>query len=183
MSQEYGQVFVAAVMGITPVRRASECSESVILEHSVSLSRIKWRSDETILGLGRNHFGRGLRAVFFVCLAVPDLTRSADIQLNGRVSLRRCAKAIALSHRKLFPSGPSMAKPSGDYTPLGGFVFLVRWLSNIADSSANTPAPARHRAQSRRAHDDQSWRLHVFRRPRGRPRVSCARYHQPWRRP
>src|ERR1700722_194584 len=28
MSQEYGQVFVAAVMGITPARRASECSEN-----------------------------------------------------------------------------------------------------------------------------------------------------------
>jgi hypothetical protein len=27
-------------------------------------------------------------------------------------------------HRKLFPSGPTVAKPSGDHIPLGGFVNL-----------------------------------------------------------
>ena len=54
---------------------------------------------------------------------VPELTRSAGIQLNERVSLRRSASAVAYLHRILLPpSGPSMAKPSGDYTPLGGFV-------------------------------------------------------------
>src|ERR1700733_10438270 len=53
---------------------------------------------------------------------VPELTRDVGIQLSDRVSLRGPAKAIACGHRILPPSGPSMAKPSGDYIPLGGFV-------------------------------------------------------------
>jgi hypothetical protein len=64
----------------------------------------------------------GARLVSFSS-AVPELTCSACIQLNERLSLRGYAKAIASSHRILSPSGPSTAKPSGDYIPLGGFVF------------------------------------------------------------
>jgi hypothetical protein len=56
-------------------------------------------------------------------LAVPDLTRSIGIQLNDRVSLRRKAKAIAWWAPDIAPHpDPSMAKPSGDYIPLGGFI-------------------------------------------------------------
>jgi hypothetical protein len=39
------------------------------------------------------------------CFSVPELTRSAGIQFNERVSLRRGAKAIACRHRILPPSG------------------------------------------------------------------------------
>jgi hypothetical protein len=57
---------------------------------------------------------------------VPELTRSADIKLNQRVSLRRHAKAIAWSAPEIAaPSGPSVAKSPGDYIPPGGFVFLM----------------------------------------------------------
>jgi hypothetical protein len=59
-------------------------------------------------------------------LPVPELTRSVGINLNGRLSLRRKAKAIAWWAPDIAaPSGPSVAKPSGDYIPLGGFVSLV----------------------------------------------------------
>jgi hypothetical protein len=58
---------------------------------------------------------------------VPELTRSAGIQLNEQVSMRRKAKAIAwLAPDIAAPSGPTIAKPSRDYTPLGGFAFLMR---------------------------------------------------------
>jgi hypothetical protein len=50
-------------------------------------------------------------------------TISAGIQLNERVSLRRHGKAIAWAASDICP-GPSVAKPSGDHIPLGGFVFL-----------------------------------------------------------
>jgi hypothetical protein len=56
-------------------------------------------------------------------LPVPELTRSADIKLNERVSLRRHSHALSVPHRTFFPkSGPTVAKPSGDHTALGGFV-------------------------------------------------------------
>jgi hypothetical protein len=70
--------------------------------------------------LGKAEAEAGRIAILF---AVPELTCNAGIQLNARVSLRDHAKAIASSHRILFPSGPTMAKPSGDHIPLGGFVF------------------------------------------------------------
>ena len=45
---------------------------------------------------------------------VPELTRSADIQLNKRVSLRRRAERIGSHQPDNSPaSGPSMAKPPG----------------------------------------------------------------------
>jgi hypothetical protein len=53
---------------------------------------------------------------------IPELTRGSDIQLL----LRRRAKAASVPAPDIAAtSGPSMAKPSGDYIPLGGFVFLV----------------------------------------------------------
>jgi hypothetical protein len=54
---------------------------------------------------------------------VPELTRSADIKLNERVSLRRCVTRLGCVTGQ-FPqtSGPRVAKPSGDHIPLGGFV-------------------------------------------------------------
>jgi hypothetical protein len=58
------------------------------------------------------------------CLRVPELTWITCIQLNERVLLRGYAKAIASSHRILSPSGPSMAKPPGEYTTLGDFVLF-----------------------------------------------------------
>ena len=57
---------------------------------------------------------------------VPELTRSADIQLNERVSLRRKAKAIALSAPDIAPIRTQHGEAVGDYTPPGGFVFLMR---------------------------------------------------------
>jgi hypothetical protein len=36
--------------------------------------------------------------------AVPELTRSADIKLNERLSLRGQAKALALRHRTVSPN-------------------------------------------------------------------------------
>ena len=68
--------------------------------------------------------------------AVPELTRIACIQLNERVSLWGYAKALVSSNRILSPSGPSMAKPPGEHTTLGGFVFLDR-LPTHADARSN----------------------------------------------
>jgi hypothetical protein len=51
---------------------------------------------------------------------VPELTPSAGIQLNARVSLRCPGSAQ-------FPDGLTMARPSGDHnSALGGFVFYVK---------------------------------------------------------
>jgi hypothetical protein len=54
---------------------------------------------------------------------VPELTRIADIKLNNRLLLRCQGDALGLRTGQ-FPqtSGPTVAKPSGDHTPLGGFV-------------------------------------------------------------
>jgi hypothetical protein len=61
------------------------------------------------------------------CLAVPELTRNAGIQLNARLSLRRQLGALT-SARRMFPeSGPTVAKPSDDHFTLGG---LVRFAVN-----------------------------------------------------
>jgi hypothetical protein len=54
---------------------------------------------------------------------VPELTRSAGIQLNELVSLRHHLDALSVLHRTPPRSGPTVAKPSGDHIPLGGFVF------------------------------------------------------------
>jgi hypothetical protein len=55
--------------------------------------------------------------------AVPELTRSAGIQLNARVLLRRFRNRIASSHRIVaFRPGLTQAKPPGDHIPPGGFV-------------------------------------------------------------
>jgi hypothetical protein len=57
-----------------------------------------------------------------VC-AVPELTRNAGIQLNSRLLLRCHEDRVVICRRTISPtSGFSMAKPSGDHTPLGGFV-------------------------------------------------------------
>jgi hypothetical protein len=54
---------------------------------------------------------------------VPELTRSAGIQLNARVLLRRFRNRIASSHRIIaFRPGLTQAKPPGDHIPPGGFV-------------------------------------------------------------
>jgi hypothetical protein len=58
-------------------------------------------------------------------LPVPEITRRADIKLNRRLSLRRHPRTLSRLHRTFFPkSGPTVAKPSGDHIPLGGFVHL-----------------------------------------------------------
>lgn len=54
---------------------------------------------------------------------VPELTWSTSIKLNTGLCLRRFPDALSIGTGQ-FPqaSGPT-AKPSGDYIPLGGFVF------------------------------------------------------------
>jgi hypothetical protein len=56
---------------------------------------------------------------------VPELTWSASIKLNTGLCLRRFPDALSIGTGQ-FPqaSGPT-AKPSGDYIPLGGFVFYL----------------------------------------------------------
>jgi hypothetical protein len=54
---------------------------------------------------------------------VPESTRSTDIKLNERVSLRRRPRALSLPNRTFPKSGPTVAKRSGDHIPPGGFVF------------------------------------------------------------
>jgi hypothetical protein len=58
--------------------------------------------------------------------SVPELTRIRDIKLNARVSLRCARDAVASLYRILSPSGPTVAKPSVDHVPAGGFVFMRR---------------------------------------------------------
>lgn len=54
---------------------------------------------------------------------VPELTGTADIKLNERVSLRRRQVALGMHTRTIAPvRGLPQAKPSGDHIPLGGFV-------------------------------------------------------------
>ncbi len=72
---------------------------------------------------------------------MPELTRGAGIQLNGRVSLRRKAKAVSVPAPAIAPSGPSMAKPSGDYTPLGGFVSRGAQIANGHNQTVNGTGP------------------------------------------
>jgi hypothetical protein len=50
--------------------------------------------------------------------SVPELTRSAGIQLNDRVSLRRSPDAISVSAPDIAPSGPTHGEAVGDHTPL-----------------------------------------------------------------
>jgi hypothetical protein len=54
-----------------------------------------------------------------VSRAGPALTRSTGIKLNNRLSLRAPTEKITSPHR-IFP-GPSVAKPSVDDFPAGGF--------------------------------------------------------------
>ena len=62
-------------------------------------------------------------AVFL--LSVPELTRSSDIKLNQRLLLKGDSNRLLINLPDNYPRrpGPHEAKPSGDYTPLGGFVF------------------------------------------------------------
>jgi hypothetical protein len=54
---------------------------------------------------------------------VPDLTRSRDIKLKERVLLRDQSIPIRSYHRTIAPtSGPTVAKPSVEHIPAGGFV-------------------------------------------------------------
>jgi hypothetical protein len=62
----------------------------------------------------RKKFSRNLVA------GVPELTDSADIKLNTRLSLRAPAEKIT-SRTGYFP-GLSVAKPSVEHFPAGGFV-------------------------------------------------------------
>jgi hypothetical protein len=55
--------------------------------------------------------------------AVPDLTGSADINLNQLVVLRACPERLFVNYRTIVERpGPHLAKPSGEHIPLGGFV-------------------------------------------------------------
>jgi hypothetical protein len=56
--------------------------------------------------------------------SVPELTCGSRIKLNSRLPLHRRRRAIAYRHRKFPHSGPTMARPSGDRIPPGGFVSL-----------------------------------------------------------
>jgi hypothetical protein len=71
------------------------------------------RSSEKLVDQGNRHPSE-----------VPDLTRSGDIKLNGRVPLRSVIDAISSSRRRSSPFGSAMAKPSVDHVPAGGFVPL-----------------------------------------------------------
>jgi hypothetical protein len=55
----------------------------------------------------------------------PQLTGSADIKLNERVSLRRPVHALSTLHRIISPKVRAhTGKAVRRYIPLGGFVFL-----------------------------------------------------------
>jgi len=55
----------------------------------------------------------------------PQLTRSADIKLNERVSLQRPVHALSTLHRIISPNVRAhTGKAVSDYIPLGGFVLL-----------------------------------------------------------
>jgi hypothetical protein len=70
--------------------------------------------------------------------AVPELTRSADIKLNERVSLRRHPRALSLLHRTISPIRThTKAKSSGDHiTPAALFAF-----QNMSDFELRSPKP------------------------------------------
>lgn len=55
---------------------------------------------------------------------VPALTCSVGIKLNPLIKLHACSEKLILLYRTISPkSGSAPAKPSGEHTPLGGFVF------------------------------------------------------------
>jgi len=55
-------------------------------------------------------------------MAVLELTGSADIKLNNRVSLRRPSNRLSISYRKCPCPDLREAEPPGDYIPPGGSV-------------------------------------------------------------
>jgi hypothetical protein len=57
---------------------------------------------------------------------VPELTRSAGIQFDGRVSCGGARSDSVVDTGYCPPAGHSMAKPSGDYIPPGGLGNLDR---------------------------------------------------------
>jgi hypothetical protein len=54
---------------------------------------------------------------------VPKVTPSVGINLNERLLLRRSHNAITVAAPDIAPSGPTVAKPSVDHIPAGGFRF------------------------------------------------------------
>jgi hypothetical protein len=62
---------------------------------------------------------------------VPELTRSADIQLNKLIPLRSRQDDLASGYRTIVPkSGSTPAKPSGDHIQSGGFVLERASMAN-----------------------------------------------------
>jgi hypothetical protein len=90
----------------------------------VPLQTLKAKSEKSQASLSNPTPSGGVRAPTSPpAPAVPDLTRSSDIQLNKRVSLRGHPDRLLIEHRAISPSvRPTPAKPSGEHIPLGGFV-------------------------------------------------------------
>jgi hypothetical protein len=63
---------------------------------------------------------------------VPDLTLISDINLNERVPLRRCAKALSVIASDIaIRPGTIVARSPGDHIPPGGFVLRIEMLMPI----------------------------------------------------
>jgi hypothetical protein len=106
------------------------------------------------------------------CFRVPELTRSADIQLNKRVSLRRRVERIGSHQPDNFPaSGPSMAKPPGVIRRLAALFCALKSGHHVDARSHNLAFGA----PLQRSNHHQSRRAHVFCRPGRRPRLLRSR--------
>jgi hypothetical protein len=85
---------------------------------------------------------------------VPELTRSAGIQVNRRVSLRRHPRALSLLHRTISPIRThTKAKSSGDHiTPAALFAF-----QNMGDTDDEQKSPTEPATGLRRALWPWAW--------------------------
>jgi len=90
-------------------------------------------------------------APFFAAGPVPDLTSTFDINLNARVSLRRCAAALGWKPPDIaIRPGPAWQRSSGDHIPLGGFVLgnglamNIRLSKRLDDEHSAKPAGAEY---------------------------------------
>ena len=87
----------------------------------------------------------------FEVTRVPDLTSAFGINLNTRVSLRRCAAGIRWEPPDIvIRPGPAWRRSSSDHTPLGGFVLgkaasmmkAIRPRVSVNDEHSAKPAGA-----------------------------------------
>jgi hypothetical protein len=94
------------------------------------------------------------------CLAVPELTRSAGIQLNARVSLQRPVDQLSTLHRTISPNSPApRAKPPAIILRMAAlFVFASPSPKSILYLSRGSDGQAPHGRAFAKRNGNSGWR-------------------------